>query len=195
MKFKVGEKVGELIVLSQLFDIACYTVKEETGNVFVITEEVLERHRNDCCTKRFRDLYMKPPTVDSLNSYTGIYETPISLNKPLNQTPKKMTRLTTHENWTICLNENKKLVAFDDAGNTITAVGSLLSVGGYAFQYTNGLLYKGLLNLIRTEEQIKKDAEEDRQAKIFAKYQLKFDRNRKQNEKLYCAREKELQNG
>ena len=84
---------------------------------------------------------------NSFNSAIPLFDT----TKIKTTTPETMTRLTTSGNWTIAL-KNGKLFAFDEHGNTIEAIGSLISVDGKAWLYKNGSLWSGVLEPVDTEK-------------------------------------------
>jgi hypothetical protein len=92
----------------------------------------------------------------------------------------KLTRLTTSGDWTISLNENNKLVAFNSTGTTIVATGSLLSADGRAWMWNGSKLWSGVLGRVEGEaeaRQREKDEENmkkaEREKKILENYYAK----------------------
>lgn len=125
-------------------------------------------------------------------SVRAIEETKMWFSKPNTtapSTPKNMKRLTTYNDWTILL-ENDKLVAIDSRGNTVRAVGSLISAGGKAWMWKDGRLYSGELTQLLTEEQEKAQAKQEAINKIRAKYNKQLDRISVKDDKLNALRDK-----
>lgn len=143
------------------FENNLYELRDENGKVHTVTPEGLGRARYQV------RLPQKPTGLTDMNEgwkkYTDesiadfkksyIDSAPLLFNssKPKTATPETMTRLTTSGNWTIAL-KNNKLFAFNEHGNTIEAVGSLISVDGKAWLYKNGSLWSGVLEPVDTEK-------------------------------------------
>lgn len=129
--------------------------------------------------------YADESIADFKKSY--IYSAPLLFNKfkPKTTTPETMTRLTTSGEWTIAL-KNGKLFAFNEHGNTIEAVGSLISVDGKAWLYKNGSLWSGVLEKVTTEREEYNQKLDDRRAKqqaLIHKSELKIQKIREDFEK------------
>jgi hypothetical protein len=106
-------------------------------------------------------------------------------------TPLKMTRLTTYENWTILLRDNK-LVAVNEKGETIEAIGSLLSAGGKAWMWKGGQLWSGVLERTLTEKQEQEEEKEAKREAIYKKYRTKIEKLDDKQEALVAKRDQEL---
>ena len=110
-----------------------------------------------------------------INSNQSDYQTPPPTPTTMNSL---LRRLTTSGDWTIALDDaTNKFVAFDQHGQQIVAVGSLLSADGKAWMYKNGKLWSGVLEQVLTERQIIQQEEEKRiqkKAAICSKYNAKI---------------------
>lgn len=119
--------------------------------------------------------------------------------KPILSTPTKMKRLTSYNDWTILV-ENDKLVAVSSTGETIRAVGSLISAGGKAWMWKNARLYSGELAEVLTEQQEAQQKKEAAQKAVIMKYEKMLDKNldkakgvSSEYDKIRTQRDKELQ--
>jgi hypothetical protein len=181
------------------FENNLYELRDENGKVHTVTPEDLGRARYQVRPTQkltgFTDMdeglkkYADESIADFKKSY--IYSAPLLFNtfKPKTTTPETMTRLTTSGEWTIAL-KNGKLFAFNEHGNTIEAVGSLISVDGKAWLYKNGSLWSGVLEKVTTEREEYNQKLDDRRAKqqaLIHKSELKI-------QKIREAFEKQLEN-
>lgn len=106
---------------------------------------------------------------------------------------KTMTRLTSYNDWTILLGENK-LVAVNSNNVTIRAVGSLLSAGGKAWMWKDGQLWSGELERTITELEEKQEERKKKKNAIYEKYAKKIDKAITESNKLMQKRDEELYN-
>ena len=106
-------------------------------------------------------------------------------------TPIKMTRLTTYENWTILLRDNK-LVAVNEKGETVEAIGSLLSAGGKAWMWKGGQLWSGVLERTLTEKQEQEAEKEEKVLNVYKKYNKQLEKLEDKQEALVRKRDEEL---
>jgi hypothetical protein len=112
-------------------------------------------------------------------------------SRTANLNPIKITRLTTYENWTILLRDNK-LVAVNEKGETIEAIGSLLSAGGKAWMWKGGQLWSGVLERTLTEKQEQEAEITKKHSAIHMKYIKKFEALEDKQEALQRKRDEEL---
>ena len=143
------------------FENNTYELRDENGKVHTVTPESLGRARYQIRPPQkltgFTDMnegwkkYADESIANFKKSYNDSASPLLNTSKPKTATPETMTRLTTSGNWTIAL-KNGKLFAFDEHGNTIEAIGSLISVDGKAWLYKNGSLWSGVLEPVDTEK-------------------------------------------
>ena len=108
------------------------------------------------------------------------------------QTPSStsnMTRLTTSGDWTIALNGNGKLVAFDSNGQSITAIGSLIYANGRAWMWNDGKLWSGVMEHVEAEAEARQREADEKRQEIFLAQQKVRD---KYNEKIQDLIEKKI---
>jgi hypothetical protein len=137
------------------------------------------------------------PYAKYLNDRQAAQAQPYDLTKAnlffTKPTPTNMTRLTTHNDWTIALRDNK-LIAFDSKGNTVEAVGKIISAGGNAWMWDNGTLYTGVLAPVKTEKQIELERISKEKDKVVKKYEKRVNAAHEKAEKLQHAFQEEYQN-
>jgi hypothetical protein len=131
----------------------------------------------------------KPEWVNSVNDLLNTQT--LAYQAPKTSTPLKMTRLTTYENWTILLRDNK-LVAVNEKGETIEAIGSLLSAGGKAWMWKGGQLWRGTLERTLTEKEEQFNEESRKREAVLKKYNSKIHALKDKTDALYEKRDEEL---
>lgn len=107
------------------------------------------------------------------------------------QPTKTMTRLTTFNDWTILL-EDGKLIAVDSFSNTVRAKGELLSAGGRAWMWKDGLLWSGELERHESEKEIRDTEKRFAADKIRDKHNKKIALAEKKLDELNAAKSQAL---
>jgi hypothetical protein len=102
-----------------------------------------------------------------------------------------MKHLTTHNNWIIAL-RNGKLVAFDNKGGFIEALGSVIYAGGYAWMYVDGQLWSGALERHHTDAEKLAEKQEQVRRKYVEKLNKIHEKSTQQVVKSIEDRNKEL---
>jgi hypothetical protein len=212
--YSVGKKIGPYTVVKQIWEQYAYycTNEERKDFLFSVAHEILadlEKSQQggksgavhpslEAAQDYYQTILTKHNKGVEVNEsalfpYSGLadtwFKTPIQQTQTKTQTTKTMTRLTTSGDWTIALNENNKLVAFDSNGQSITAVGSLIYANGRAWMWNGGKLWSGVMEHVEGEAEARTRAEHEEKIKAFATRQKIIE---KYNAKIQALTEQKI---